>query len=113
MHNINIVRDVVEGIQELLQQNKYPIETSVTAFEPHKHVANAVQSNQQKLASQLQQMQIMMQAMQLQYATLPQPTYQDYGGRENYVGKKSLRTRRTWRPTLRKLERWLWRTCIQ
>ena len=42
------------------------------------HVANEVQDNQQNLASHLQQIQVMIQAIQLQYEA-PQPTYQAYG----------------------------------
>ena len=46
---------------------------------------NAVQSNQQQLVAQLQQIQTMMQSMQLIYADAPQPTYQDYGSHVTYI----------------------------
>ena len=68
MHNVNILRSVLAGLKEVLQQEKSPIKTPETISEPNEHLENAVQSTQQKLAAQLQQIQIMMQAMQLQYA---------------------------------------------
>ena len=50
------------------------------------HVANAVQNTQQYLATQLQQMQAMMRAMQIQYSALPNGTLQDYVGHQYYGG---------------------------
>ena len=88
-----MVREVVAGLQELLQQEQAPTETPETISEQNKHVANAVQITQQKLAIQLQQMKTMMQAMQLQYDAAPHPTHQDYRGRRYYGGKNSYQGR--------------------
>ena len=44
------------------------------------HVDDAVQSTQQQLATQLQQIQLMMQTMQMHYNAGPHVTLQYYGG---------------------------------
>ena len=54
------------------QQTKIP--------EPIDNLAIAVQSTQQQLATQLQKIQEMMQAIQMQYAAAPKHAHQDYGG---------------------------------
>ena len=51
------------------------------------HVSNTVQNTQQKLAAQLQQIQVMMQAMQMKYAAAPHGTRQDYGVRQDDGGR--------------------------
>ena len=60
MHHTNMVRDVVAGLQEVLQQKRAPTENVTTVLEPVYHVANAVQSAQQQLAAQLRQMKEIM-----------------------------------------------------
>ena len=82
MHPVNMVCDVVVGLQEVSS----PIDTPATVTEPHKHVANAVQSMQHQLEAQMHQMQTVNQAIQLKYANAPQPTYQDYGCHGKYGG---------------------------
>ena len=91
MYHTNTVSDVVAGLQEVFQQEQPLIKTPVTVLEPQEHVANAVHDTQHHLAAQLQQMHTMIQAVQLQYSDVPQPTYQDYGGRGNYVGHNNYR----------------------
>ena len=63
-----MVRDVVAGIQEALQQDQDQRETPTFVRAPVYHVVNAMQNTQKQLATQLQQMQAMMQAMHIQYA---------------------------------------------
>ena len=87
MYHANIVRDFVAGLQESLQQYQVHTETPTVMQAPVDHVANAVQNTLKQLSTQLQQMQAMMQAMQMQYATAPRGTFQDYGGRQYYVGR--------------------------
>ena len=60
MHRANMVRDVVAGLQEALQQDQVQTETLTVVQGPVDHVANAVQNIQQQLATQLNQMQAMM-----------------------------------------------------
>ena len=74
MHYVNRVRDVAEKLQEVLHQEQSPIKTPVTVQEPQEHVANALQDTQNKIADQLQQMQTMIQALQLQYYAGQNPT---------------------------------------
>ena len=50
-------------------------------------VVNKVQSTQQQLVTQLQEMQVMMQAIQMQYAAAPYEIQQDYVGLQDYVGR--------------------------
>ena len=71
MHHANMVCDVVAGLQEVLQKDQAPIDTPATVTEPHKHVAKAVQSMQQKLTAKLHKMQTVNKAMQLQYSAAP------------------------------------------
>ena len=63
MHHKNMVHDVVEGSQEVLQQEQALIKNTVTIHEPQKHVKNEVQDTQQQLVAQMQQMRMIMQAM--------------------------------------------------
>ena len=93
MNHAAMVRNVVAGLQELLQQDKSLIETTATASITHEHVANMVQSSRQQLAAQLQHMRTMIQVMKLQYDVLPQPTQQYYGSHENYGGNNNYRGR--------------------
>ena len=65
MHYANTVRNMVAGLQEFLQQQQAPTENPMIIPEPVDHVANAVQSNQQQLVTQLQQMQSIIKNMQL------------------------------------------------
>ena len=71
VHHANMVWDVVKGLQEALQQDQSPTENKTTVQEPIDHVANVVQITQKQLATQLQQMQEMMQAIQIQYSAAP------------------------------------------
>ena len=73
-----MVRNVVAGMQEDLQQENFPTDNLTTMSEPIDNVANAVQSIQKQLAIQLQQMMATLQNMQMQYAAAPQHTHQDY-----------------------------------
>ena len=91
MNHAAMVRNVVAGLQELLQQDKSLIETTATASITHEHVANMVQSSRQQLAAQLQHIYTMIQDMQLQYATAQQPTHQDYVVRGYYGGQNNFR----------------------
>ena len=87
MNHANMVLNVVSGIQESLQQDQYQRETTTIMQTPVDHVANAVQNTQQQLATQLQQMQLTMQNMQIHYNTVPHGTRQDYGGRQYSGGR--------------------------
>ena len=71
VHHANMVWYVVTGLQEALQQDQSPTENKTTVQEPIDHVANVVQITQKQLATQLQQMQEMMQAIQIQYSAAP------------------------------------------
>ena len=62
------------------------METPAVVQEPVAYVANAVQNTHKELSTQLQQIQLMMQAMQMQITAVPHVTRQDYGGRQDYVG---------------------------
>ena len=75
MHHVNMIRDVVAGMQEFLQQEQYPDNTPENISGPNKHVANKVQITQHQLAAQLHQMHTMIQAMHLQYADAPHPNH--------------------------------------
>ena len=57
------MNDVVAGLQKALQQEQTPAETAETVPEPIEHVEIAAQNAHQQLATQLQQMQEIMQAM--------------------------------------------------
>ena len=81
IHNGNMVRNVVTGLQEVLQQEQVPTETPTFIEEPFNHVANAVQNTHQQLVTNLQQMQAMIQAIHMQYAAGPHNAHQDYGDR--------------------------------
>ena len=61
MHHSNILCNVVLGIQEATYQSH--IETPTFVQAPVDHVDNEVQNTHQLLATQLQQIQAMMQAM--------------------------------------------------
>ena len=63
MHHSNMIHNVVTGLQEALQQDQSQTETPTVVHAPVDHVANAVKKNRQQLATQLQKMQSMMQAM--------------------------------------------------
>ena len=56
MQHANMVKNVVAGIQEALQQEQAQTETQAVMPAPVDHVANVVQNAQQQLATQLQQM---------------------------------------------------------
>ena len=71
MYHANMVRDVVPGLQEVMQQEQAPTDTPETISVPNEHVENKAQNTQQKLAEKLKLMQTMMQDMQLQYAAAP------------------------------------------
>ena len=93
--HVNMVRDVVAGLQEALQQEQTQTETPASVQAPVDHVANKVQSTQQQLATQLQKIQSMMQTMQMHYNTVPHGTCQNYGvhqdyGRLRYHGNQPL-----------------------
>ena len=83
-----MVCGVVAGIQESLQQKQTQTETPTSVQVPLDHVANAVQITQQQLATQLQQMQLMMQTMKMHYNAAPHGTRQECGGR-GYHGNQS------------------------
>ena len=63
MHHANMVHNVVSGLKEALKHDQAQTETQAVVQVPVDHVANAVQNTQQQWATQLQQMQSMMQAM--------------------------------------------------
>ena len=73
-----MVRDVVAGLQEALQQDQTQMETPTRVHAPVDHVAKAVQSTQQQLATQLQQMQLTVQTIKINYNEVPHGTRQDY-----------------------------------
>ena len=81
-----MVRDAVTGLQEALQQDQFQTENLTVVQAPVYHVDNAVQNTQQQLATQLQQIQAMMHAIKMQYATAPYGIRQDYGGHQDYGG---------------------------
>ena len=54
MHHTNMVSNVTARFQEVLQQEKVPIENLKFIEEPVDYVANTVQNTQQQLATQLQ-----------------------------------------------------------
>ena len=53
MHHTKIVRNVVSGLLEILQQDQALTENPKIISEPVYHVANAVQITQQQLVTQL------------------------------------------------------------
>ena len=61
MYHTYMVHGVVAVLQEVLHQEKLPMENPTIILEPVNHVANVVQNTQQKLATQLQQVQTMTQ----------------------------------------------------
>ena len=63
IHHTNMVRDVVAELQEILQQDQAQTETLKVVQVPVDYVSTAMQNTQQQFAAQLQQMQVMMQAM--------------------------------------------------
>ena len=65
MHHAIMVRNVVSGLHEALQQEQVKTETLAVVQAPVDHVANAVQNTQKQLAKELQQMQAIIQAMQM------------------------------------------------
>ena len=65
MNHAITVRDVVAGLHEALQQEQTQTKKLTSVQAPVDHVANAVQSTQQHLATQLHQMKLMMQTMQM------------------------------------------------
>ena len=65
IHHTNIVCEVVAGLQEVLQQEKVTIEHLTVVESPIDYVDNAVKKTQQQLATQLQQIQAMIQATQM------------------------------------------------
>ena len=80
---------MVAVIREVLQQEQAPIDTPDTISEQNEPVENAVQSTHHKLTAQLQLMQKMIQAMQLQYTTTPKPTRKYCGSRGSYGGNNN------------------------
>ena len=54
MHHANMVRNVIIGLQEALQQDQVQTETSTVVQAPVYHVANTVQNTYQQLAIHLQ-----------------------------------------------------------
>ena len=54
MQHENMVRYVVTGLWEVLQQEKTPIKTPETILGPNDHIENVVQNTQQQLTAQLQ-----------------------------------------------------------
>ena len=86
MHHANMVRDVVSGLHETLQKEQAPTENAINIPKPIDHVSNASKSTQQHLATQLQKMQAMIQAMHIQYAAAPQNAHQYYGGNGYHGG---------------------------
>ena len=87
MHHTNMVRDVVAGLQEALQQYQVQTETLTVVQAPVDHVFNALQKTQQQLAKQLHKMQAVMQAMYMKYDAVPHGTRQDYVGHQDYGGR--------------------------
>ena len=47
IHHANMVRDVVVGLQEILQKGQAPIDILLTILEPQEHVTNSEQTIQQ------------------------------------------------------------------
>ena len=68
IHYSNMVRDVISGLQESLQQDQVHTEILMVVQAPVDYVTNAVQNTQQQLDIHLQQIQAMMQAIQMQYS---------------------------------------------
>ena len=87
MHRANMVRGVVSGIHESLQKYQAQTENPTIVQAPVDHVANVVQKTQKKLATQLQQMKLMMQTTHMNYNAVPHGTRQDYGIYQYYVGR--------------------------
>ena len=56
MHHANMVHDFIAGILEVLQEEQTQTETPKIVQAPVDHVANAVQSTKQQLATQLKKM---------------------------------------------------------
>ena len=69
------------------------MEKPTIIMEPVDHVSNVVQSTQQHLAMQLQQMQAMIQATQMQYYVAPQHAHQYYEVRGCHGGHTNYRSR--------------------
>ena len=91
IHHSNMVRDLIAELQESLQQEKTQTKTLTSVQAPVDHVANAVQSNQKQLSTQLQKIQPMMQTMQINYNAVPHGTRQEYCGRRYHGNPSSYR----------------------
>ena len=92
MHHPNMVRDVVAGLQEVLQQEQVPTGNPTVIEEPVDHVANTVQNIQKQLDTQLKKMKAMMKAMVMKYAAGTKNSHQYYGGREYHRGNANYRS---------------------
>ena len=79
MHPENMVQYVVVRLQETLQQDQNQTEKPMSVQATVDHVANTVQITHQQLATQLQQMQLIMQTMQMNYIAVPHGTPRNYG----------------------------------
>ena len=79
MDHTNMVRGVVAGLKEALQQYHTHMETLTSVQAPVDHVTNVVQRTHQQLATQQHKMKSMMQTMQMHYNAVPNGTRQDYG----------------------------------
>ena len=88
MHHAKIVSNAVAGLHEDLQQEQTQIDTPTIVQVPVDHVSNTVQITHKQLATQIQQMQSMIQTIQMHYNAVPHGTIQDYGGR-GYQGNQS------------------------
>ena len=87
MHQKNMARNVIAGLQKVLQQEQVLTENPTVIELPVNHVANAVQNTQKQLATQLKKIQAMVQAMQMKYSSGPQNAHQYYEGRGYHSGK--------------------------
>ena len=81
MHHTNMGRYVVAGLKEVLQQEQVATENTMVIKAPVDNVSNEFQNTQQQLVIQLQQIQAIVQAIQMQYAAGTQNAHQYYGGR--------------------------------
>ena len=54
IRHANMVRDVVAGLREVLQQEQSPIKTPASVHEPQEHVEKSVHITQHQLAAQIQ-----------------------------------------------------------
>ena len=102
MNHANVVSDVISGLKEVLQQEKYPIKSPTNASEPHKHAEYSTSVGGTTAEDADNDAGHSAAIFCCTTANIPRLWRQWKLCRK----QKLLRPRRMWRPASRKLERW-------